>query len=281
MRKAIEIFALAASAGVMMFVGCSSDDGSGSSSTTSTSASSTTTSTTATTSTTSTTVTSTSTGSSGDCTGLGTDSFDEACGLCLEENCCAELIEWGGIGDLTTELNDCGVANCPTECLPPVQGVVGAPECSAPPGPQAAGACVTVADPINCNPVTNEPCDTAGGEACDNTGAGFECFGPPNDTDTCDTCDNANGPWCKPGATCIGNGGTQCAKYCCDDSDCGPGVCFKVDDTGAQVFPQSPELGVCVDNGGGTGGGGAGGGGTGGSMGTGGAGGAGGGAGGS
>jgi hypothetical protein len=27
-----------------------------------------------------------------------------------------------------------------------------------------------------------------------------------------------------PGSTCIGGGGTQCARYCCTDADCGGGA---------------------------------------------------------
>ena len=140
---------------------------------------------------------------------------------------------------------------------------VGAPECAAPAGPAATGACVTEGGAIACNPVTNSPCDTAGGEACDDNGSGFQCFPPPNDVALCGACSAASGPWCMAGSTCVGNTGTQCAKYCCDDTDCGPGTCFKNDGTN-DVFPAAVGLGVCVEGGGGSGGGGSGGGGVGG-----------------
>ena len=110
---------------------------------------------------------------------------------------------------------------------------------------------------ILCNPVTNALCNTANGEACDaNNGGGFSCFPDGNVGSVCDSCNNTNGPWCKPGHTC-GAVENVCARYCCTDADCGDGMC-----TGKGNWSQTPDLGFCTGgNGGGAGGaGGAGGG---------------------
>ncbi|HZO15537.1 MAG TPA: hypothetical protein VFB62_19830 [Polyangiaceae bacterium] len=109
--------------------------------------------------------------------------------------------------------------------------------------PPSGGACAATG--FECNPVTNEPCDTAAGEACDIAGIeGFQCYPPPNDTALCKACDQDAGPWCRGGATCLGV--DRCAKYCCNDSDCGEGSCVK---TMGDVpwFEQAPELGLCLD----------------------------------
>jgi len=86
------------------------------------------------------------------------------------------------------------------------------------------GACVTLSATIKCNPVTNAPCNTAGGEACDTNGTGYECYAPPNDNNLCQPCGDTDG-FCKGGQTC-GNSAT-CAKYCCTNNDCGNGTCDK------------------------------------------------------
>lgn len=95
---------------------------------------------------------------------------------------------------------------------------------------------------VECNPVTNDGCDSAAGEACDATADGFVCFPAPNDVALCGECSNSAGPFCEAGSTCVGAEGTQCVKYCCDDGDCGSGVC----DTGGGL------VGVCVVAAGGT-----------------------------
>src|SRR5262249_31534483 len=71
----------------------------------------------------------------------------------------------------------------------------------------------------------------------------------------CAACDNANGPYCKRGNTCEANSNAQCAKYCCDDTDCGPGKCFKADSTNVPVFTFATMVGVCVEGGAGGAGG--------------------------
>lgn len=233
-----------ASLGIAAFAGCSSvesvDPAGGTSSTSSaTSASSS-----ATTSTSDTTG-STSSGNPAMCAGLGVDNFPGDCGACLEDKCCAELEAWAGEGDLTLELNNCRAITCGVDCVPAAPALVPDAECAAPPGPQATGACVTLGGFIECNPVTNELCDTAAGEACVNTTSGFVCFALSFDANICDPCNAGNGPYCKAGSTCVSNLAT-CAKFCCDDSDCGPGRCFKEAADGALVFGFAPNVGVCV-----------------------------------
>jgi hypothetical protein len=101
-----------------------------------------------------------------------------------------------------------------------------------------------------CNPLTQEPCDVAGGEACDISFAGFVCYPQGSNIHTqCESC-GQNGEYCQAGLACYG----QCAKYCCDDADCAPGFCKK------GIFFVEPDLGLCESDGieGGGGGGGAG-----------------------
>jgi hypothetical protein len=83
-------------------------------------------------------------------------------------------------------------------------------------------------------------CNTANGESCDaNNNNGFQCFTmPPNTEKLCGMCDSNNGPECLPGSTCT-VGGT-CAKYCCNDGDCGSGTCNK------NMTTNDPNVGICI-----------------------------------
>ncbi len=108
--------------------------------------------------------------------------------------------------------------------------------------------------PYACNPVTNEGCDTAGNEACDvdTQHHSFRCYGPPNPNALCASCGDAHG-WCQPTLTCLWNLVSEqgrCAKFCCDDGDCGPeGIC---DHQLLQGYAGG-EVGLCMpsSNGGG------------------------------
>jgi hypothetical protein len=104
-----------------------------------------------------------------------------------------------------------------------------------------------------CNPITNAPCGT--GAACDFSSDGnFVCFGPPNEQDACEPCDNGAGPWCIGTMSCNAGDGI-CRKYCCDDGDCAPSLtCTK------GGFAGFPDVGICMGDIGAGGGGGAGGG---------------------
>lgn len=232
--------------------GGTGEDG-GTNGSTTTTTGTTTTGTASTDTTTETTSTATTTASP-DCNGLGTGNFAEPCGSCLEQSCCQELEEWGGVGDVTQALIDCAGAQCSSECLdlPEVT-------CAVPAGAPSGGSCFSIGGADECNPVTQAPCNVAAGEACDLSQNGFSCFPPPNDVELCGACDPVNGPWCVAGATCVG----ACARYCCTDADCAPaGACDKA------TYELGGDVGVCVGNngsgGGGQGGGGQGGGGQGG-----------------
>jgi len=90
-----------------------------------------------------------------------------------------------------------------------------------------------------CNPVTNEPCDTAGGQACDVAGPiGFVCYDPPNDGLLCQECDQDT-IYCAGTMTCDTEAGL-CVKYCCSNADCGTGTCVPFG------IPEAPELGQCA-----------------------------------
>lgn len=150
-----------------------------------------------------------------DCTGLG-DFAGDPCGPCLEANCCAEL---AAAADPSTDpdLGACADASCNAECFPPPPE----PVCGLT-IPAGAGACVTINATDKCNPITNEGCNTAMGEACDVNADGFECYPAPNDKLLCEACGTDEG-FCAGGMTCVG----KCAAYCCSDADCGTGTCTK------------------------------------------------------
>lgn len=167
-------------------------------------------------------------GPTGDCSKIFEKPND--CTTCLTNSCCSELAVCKGILNCVaclitqtemdkklcgtpeidaaaTKLGHCQECTCATECLQPP-----------------------------CNPVTNEPCDTGAGEACDHAGGGkFQCYAAPNDAKLCEACDAMGGPYCEGGHTCHPDGG--CAKFCCNDGDCGTGTC---------ALYQGTMLGTCV-----------------------------------
>lgn len=97
--------------------------------------------------------------------------------------------------------------------------------------------------PYDCNPLTNEPCSTAAGEACDISAEPpfFVCYPAPNDAGLGKPCDLANGPFCKATMTCVPNDidasfHGNCRKFCCSLQDCPAGS--------AVCAPLSSELGT-------------------------------------
>ncbi len=114
------------------------------------------------------------------------------------------------------------------------------PACDVP-AEGGSGACITVGDGGSaCNPVTGTPCALDAGETCDYQGNGFHCYAPPpaNTAAVCNACDNANGPACAPGNTCVPVAdGSACARFCCVDSECGGGHCD---------VPAGEAVGICV-----------------------------------
>lgn len=121
----------------------------------------------------------------------------DACSPKCARYCCADT--------------DCGTGKCvvgdfvdfPTLglCLDSMQAAA----CDAPAMSMSMGACFTVDMTNVCNPVTNEGCNAAMGEACDlDGGAGkFGCFPMGNTQDICKVCSNNNGPFCKATFHCV------------------------------------------------------------------------------
>jgi hypothetical protein len=178
-------------------------------------------------------VSSVASGGAKDCSAIEGES---ACLDCVAKSCCAEY--------LACE-ND---ANC-SDCL---QSQGSSCESDAKLG--ALDMCISTtceADCVpksECNPVTNENCDDAKGEACDLTKNGvFICFPAPNDVDVCGACSNVDGPFCKAGMHCseddMGKNG-KCTHWCCSDADCGTGKCDKIQKSPNQKFPNG--VGSCI-----------------------------------
>src|SRR5690242_15320577 len=79
------------------------------------------------------------------------------CGLCIEGKCCKELLDCQGDAECNTCITDpmADPTTCNANAL--VTGLVGCQQ----------GSCTMECTTPTCNPVTNEGCDAAGGEACD------------------------------------------------------------------------------------------------------------------
>ncbi|MBM4358635.1 MAG: hypothetical protein FJ096_11065 [Deltaproteobacteria bacterium] len=97
---------------------------------------------------------------------------------------------------------------------------------------------------VFCNPVTSEGCTPE--KTCDaTTDDTFECLATGEmASGVCGLCDNAKGPYCGPGSACLVSG--KCARFCCDDGDCGTGKCIQVDDDGVPLY-AGVDVGLCID----------------------------------
>ncbi len=111
------------------------------------------------------------------------------------------------------------------------------PACDAPAVAPSKGACFTGR---GCNPVTAFGCQQGLGCVLGDDDA-YHCFASSvtcaispsvvwcddatNFVDLCGACPNGsgNGPYCAPTMACLTTG--RCARYCCDDDDCGGGSC--------------------------------------------------------
>jgi hypothetical protein len=187
-------------------------------------------------------------GGSGGASECGVDlPIPDPCGSCVEEHCCAELEdcvadpacaeclspEASCIDDITPDLVACFQSSCEAACDPNAV----TPDCEAPAVAPSGGSCVALDQKVTCNPITNEPCDTESGWACDVNGAGYQCWPPPLTEPVCGACP-VDDAFCAAGSTCLG----VCYKFCCNDDDCGPsGHC----DQGPVANNHAP-VGVCV-----------------------------------
>ena len=200
---------------------------------------------------------------------------EHACFSCVETACCGELaacvedLQAGGCADCVAgdrtacqnpswqALFQCGDAKCSAQCE---QLQASDPTCDAPTTPPSDGSCAPpmLTSNFQCNPFTNEGCNEAAGEVCDYNAGQFTCFPGPNDNALCEPCGGEDG-FCGSGLSCIQSvtidpdgvnirGG--CARYCCDDGDCGSGTC------GETVTVDGQTIGLCTGGDGGTGGGG-------------------------
>ncbi|MBM4358161.1 MAG: hypothetical protein FJ096_08615 [Deltaproteobacteria bacterium] len=158
-------------------------------------------------------------GAPADCSKVAIKMEDD-CTACVKGDCCDSLAACDAIPNCVkcffreeTDAKICGTM----EITAATEKLFHCTEC------KCGAECL----PQQCNPVTNEPCNSGAGEACDFGQDGFVCYPAPNDQKLCEECDAANGPWCEGGHTCGEDGG--CAKYCCDDGDCGGGTCSKLD----------------------------------------------------
>lgn len=156
-----------------------------------------------------------------DCSGLFPQ--PSACGACAATACCAELSAcnaspacWACLTDPNADPATC--QDAATKALLDDLDTCG------------KGCCTADCFTAGCNPVTNDGCDTAAGEACGRSNDGFVCLPPPNDAALCEPCSSAAGPYCGATLHCIQDaksGASACARYCCDDGDCGAGTCDK------------------------------------------------------
>ena len=162
------------------------------------------------------------------------------CDTCLQGSCCQAII------DCKDDPNCLYCEDAPTQNDPKCTSTATQKAVNALIGCEdlhCSGACVATDE---CNPVTNNGCDTDGGTACDlgfdpDT---FDCYPPPNAATLCGACDNTNGPYCGPGLHCYFE---TCARYCCSDADCGSGVCeLDVQVAFGGAVPAGDLVGICV-----------------------------------
>ncbi|MEP7126648.1 MAG: hypothetical protein ABJE95_37295 [Byssovorax sp.] len=177
------------------------------------------------------------------CTGI----FDPqgTCDACVQTSCCQEAADCKSNG---TCLNFClggywpPAKGCADETVKAVTDALTtclSTTCS--PGCDALDSC----DPVlatGCGP--NASCETF-------VPGVFGCLFPlsPTLAKVCEACDLINDPICAPGMHCfpVGPGMSQCARYCCADTDCGTGKCV-VDQTmafGAPLLNQT-HVGICL-----------------------------------
>jgi hypothetical protein len=158
--------------------------------------------------------------------------IENFCGLCLENNCCAETDacladadcsacldgdDTKCKGPVLTAFDACATASCDKPCTPVA-------DCGATPVKPSNAACGAA---YTCNPIGGVNAggaakECAAGSACDYDGAAFGCYPPPNTIALCGACNNQS-TFCADGLTCVGG---QCTRFCCDDGDCGAnGLC--------------------------------------------------------
>jgi hypothetical protein len=176
------------------------------------------------------------------CTGI----FDPSttCASCAEAACCQEASDCQSNGSC---LNYCvsgywpPAEVCATEAVKQLSDKLAAclktscsPQCDA---------------HDTCNPVLGTGCGTAA--SCEPFVPGiFGCLTPLGTViaKICETCDLFVDPICGAGMHCFkGTSTSQCARYCCNDADCGTGKCV-LDQAIAFGAPllDDTKLGICL-----------------------------------
>jgi hypothetical protein len=147
--------------------------------------------------------------------------------ICLGGSCaryCCNDADCGAGGTCNTSIDPSITFDGIGICVAAGDGGI-TPACNVPPSPPSNGACYLGLIPHStCNPVTNAGCPS--GTACDlPAGTFYECLpllGAA--TPLCGVC-GPNFTVCGPTETCVPQsvGSNKCARYCCDDGDCGGG----------------------------------------------------------
>lgn len=196
------------------------------------------------------------------CDGDGTGRLAGDCGKCVDAKCTAEVnacnpaggVQCPAFGCITCYVNPetgcnpnnkpfadaldaCAMAQCEPECYPPF------PEwwCSPPIPAPSGGSCVTLGGTFLCNPVTGEGCNAAAGESCALASSGeYKCLSGSHDKGICEPCGPDVG-FCDSGMICaMGISGLRCARFCCNDGDCGAGAKC------TQYADLMGEIGLCI-----------------------------------
>lgn len=172
--------------------------------------------------------------------------FPGDCDVCLQTSCCPEMAACIAQGNCVNACMGSVLPNL-TQCTE-LDGslkdtFVPATQCLK---SKCADQC-TLAD--ECNPVTHNGC-TVIGSSCDLLYPGyFRCFDPDGTpAKICEKCDFQETPFCDSGLRCHPVTKT-CARYCCNDSDCGTGRC-ETDPMlafGAEVSRADNKVGICVN----------------------------------
>lgn len=94
-----------------------------------------------------------------------------------------------------------------------------------------------------CDPVVG--CGMGGECDINDNGDGFTCFQPgASDGAICAACDEQM-TFCQDGMTCLVSA-MQCAKFCCDDGDCGAGATCDMTQLTTEGVTNTHGVGLCV-----------------------------------
>lgn len=168
---------------------------------------------------------------------------DGECNTCLVASCCQAIL------DCKDDANCLYCLNTVSPDDPKCTSAATQMTVNAFYGCDSLHCSVACAAKDTCNPITNNGCGSDG-TACDLAPANgtFECFPPPNSAQICGVCDNTKSPYCAPGLHCYAPTNT-CARFCCNDADCGGGVCEldALAALGSALTLAGDMVGVCLD----------------------------------